>query len=187
MQVASLERRLAAVEGREASLMAELRSAEASLAERDAALAAAAGLREQLSESAQERGQLQHHKQVGGGSWDIHARTDMHARAHLCRGMHCHVLCASPAALVVLHCLSEAQLSGLAGLAARGRTYTCADSATLFCCMPAAHVTSGGRQRKPRGQHMHAGISSQLSFVCCAFFCLRHMHTAHIRAGGWQG
>jgi hypothetical protein len=59
-----LERRLAAVEGREASLIAELRSAEAMLAERDAALAAAAGLREQLGELGRERGQLQHHKQV---------------------------------------------------------------------------------------------------------------------------
>jgi hypothetical protein len=65
LQVASLERRLAAVEGREASLMAELRSAEAALAEHDASLAAAAGLREQLSELGRERGQLEHHKQVG--------------------------------------------------------------------------------------------------------------------------
>lgn len=66
LQVASLERRLAAAEGREASLMAQLRSAEAALAERDAALAAAAALREQLGESAREAGQLQHYKQVRG-------------------------------------------------------------------------------------------------------------------------
>lgn len=66
LQVASLERRLAAAEGREASLMAQLRSAEAALAERDAALAAAAALREQLGESAREAGQLQHCKQVRG-------------------------------------------------------------------------------------------------------------------------
>jgi predicted nucleic acid-binding Zn-ribbon protein len=43
--------------------MAELRSAEATLAERDASLAAAAGLREQLSELGRERSQLEHHKQ----------------------------------------------------------------------------------------------------------------------------
>lgn len=64
MQVTNLERRLAAVEGREASLISELRSAHAAIAEKDAALAAAAGLREQLGELGRERAQLDHYKQV---------------------------------------------------------------------------------------------------------------------------
>lgn len=44
--------------------MAELRNAEATAAERDAAVAAAAALQERLGELGRDRSQLEHHKQV---------------------------------------------------------------------------------------------------------------------------
>lgn len=65
VQLANLERRLAASEARESGLLGELRKAEAAAAERDAAAAAAATLREQLAELNRESSHLRHQKQVG--------------------------------------------------------------------------------------------------------------------------
>jgi len=64
-QVSAMERRLSSAEGREAQLMAELRSLGAAAAERDQLLSEAAALREQLGELGRQRTQLGLHKQVG--------------------------------------------------------------------------------------------------------------------------
>jgi hypothetical protein len=62
--VANLERRLALLEGREAGLTSQLRSAEAAAAEADILAADNASLREQLRELQRQRGHLEHHKSV---------------------------------------------------------------------------------------------------------------------------
>jgi hypothetical protein len=66
-----MERRLSAAEGREAQLMAELRSLGAAAAERDQLLSEAAALREQLGELGRQRTQLGLHKQVGCDRWGL--------------------------------------------------------------------------------------------------------------------
>lgn len=60
----NLEKRLALIEGREAAVTSQLRTAEAAAAEGDAAAAENASLREQLRELKRERGQLEQHKNV---------------------------------------------------------------------------------------------------------------------------
>lgn len=55
--------------------MGALRSAEDAAAERDAALAGAAALREQLGELKRERSQLEHYKQVCAACWLWPGRT----------------------------------------------------------------------------------------------------------------
>lgn len=67
VQVTNLEKRLALVEGREAAVVSQLRSAEAAAAEGESAAAENASLREQLRELKRDRGQLEHHKMVRGG------------------------------------------------------------------------------------------------------------------------
>lgn len=65
MQVTNLEKRLALVEGREAAVVSQLRTAEAAAAEGESAAAENASLREQLRELKRDRSQLEQHKMVG--------------------------------------------------------------------------------------------------------------------------
>lgn len=65
MQVTNLEKRLALVEGREAAVVSQLRTAEAAAAEGESAAAENASLREQLRELKRDRSHLEQHKMVG--------------------------------------------------------------------------------------------------------------------------
>lgn len=61
----NLEKRLALVEGHEAAVVSQLRTAEAAAAEGESAAAENASLREQLRELKRDRSQLEQHKMVG--------------------------------------------------------------------------------------------------------------------------
>jgi hypothetical protein len=64
LQVTNLEKRLALVEGREATAVSQLRIAEAAAAEAESAAAEASSLREQLRELKRDRSHLEQHKMV---------------------------------------------------------------------------------------------------------------------------